>query len=572
MFTKKFSTLKDVLRLALRQRLSALIFLFGSFASSVTEMIFLGFLYTLFSDTKKAAVLEFVKYRMPSGSDFAIKNFTTILVISTLVILLSRLFFAISSRFAMAQIQVRTGTDLSNKLISCFADAHPAAWMGWKKEKIVNIITSEAAATGELVYAVLSMVMAAMVMITLASGAFLISPQLTVLSVCIGLVIIAMNYSNYVKARKIGLVKVKSKAELLGNVYDVVSGHKIIKLEAGEEFVKTRSARVVEDSLSWLLKKARNINMVMSFSELLVYFFFFGLVAAAQILRIADQAILLTLLVISIRIQGSVREIQTQWMAYQELLPNLLDVQEMLNHADSYAMEQTQVKAAIRSGVAGGITVRLDRISFNYPGSGMILKDLNVEFLANKRYLIRGGSGCGKSTLINIIAGALDPSSGKIFLGDTGLDRSSFYSLRRDMSYSSPDAYIFRATIKENVSLGMEASDKEVALAISKAGLDGLVGRLDKGMYSCVSDNASDISLGERQRLMLARMFLKKPRLILLDEATSNLDLELENKILNNLITHLPDATLIMVTHRAPKNLAFDKRFELQNGGLQYYD
>lgn len=574
MFVKGFTTLKDVFRAALWQKISALVFLFGSFAASVTEMVFLGFLYTLFSDSRKTAALEFIKNRSHILSlaqmTFIENNFTAILITSAVMVLLARLLFAISGRFALADIQVKTGTRLSNKLLSCFVDAHPSAWISWKKEKTVNIITYEAAASGEVVYTALNMVMSVMVMLSLLAVAYIISSKLTIFSLLIGLTVMAINYRNYAKSRRIGIVKIKSKEQLLGHIYDVVSGHKVLKLESGEDFAKEKSGHIIKDSHSWLLEKARNINMVMSFSELFIYFFFFGLVLAAHIFKVADQAVLLTLLVISIRLQGSVRELQTQWMNYQELLPNFLDVQKMLQHADAYIIKKKDnVRIDRGKEGAGGVAIRLDKVSFSYQsGEPLVIRDLDASFAAGQRFLIKGGSGSGKSTLINLICGALEPVSGSVTVDHERLTRDTFYTLRNSITYSSPDAYIFRGTLKDNISLGLSAGDDEVTESVKKAGLEDLLKRLDKGIYSHVTDNASNISLGERQRIMLARMFLKKPRLILLDEATSNLDLELEDRILANLIGNLPQATLIMVTHRAPKSFIFDKKFELKNGRL----
>ena len=182
--------------------------------------------------------------------------------------------------------------------------------------------------------------------------------------------------------------------------------------------------------------------------------------------------------------------------------------------------------------------------------------------------MIKGNSGVGKSTLINLLCGILEPNSGKIYFEDEELTRQSFFLLRNYIGYSSQDAYLFRGTIKDNISLGLNSTEDEISDAIRKAGLEEFVKRLEGDVSSRLIDNATNISLGERQRLMLARMFLKKPRLILLDEATSNLDLELEDKILKNLIENLPYSTVIMVTHRAPKNFPFDKKFELRDGKL----
>lgn len=573
MFIKGISLLKDVFRAALWNRALSSIFLAGAFISAVTEMLFLALLYSSFSPGKRSAIARWmnanVHFMNPAQLNNVERHFVYVLISAAIIMLLMRLFFAISSRFALARIQVNTSMRLSNKLLSAFIDAHPRAWAHWGKEKIVNIMTNEAAASGELIYTTLNMLMSIIVMIALTAGAFIISAQLTVFSVIIGIVVVIINYTNYAKARRIGVIKVKSRSQLLGHVYDIVSGHKVLKLEGAEDFIKERSAGVVKDSYAWVLGKAKNMNMVMSFSEVFVYFFFFGLVLTANIFKIVDQAVLLTLLVISIRLQGSVRELQNQWMSYQELLPNFIDIQDMLSYAQGYIAGRgvKEKKKAARS--ANGAEVGFDNVDFSYTTNGpLIVENLSALFTGGNRFLIKGVSGSGKSTLINLVSGIARPTSGRIMIDGRELTGDGFYAIRDFTSYSSPDAYIFRGTVRDNISLGMVFGEKEVIEAARKAGLEEFIKKQKDGIDSSVIDNATNISVGERQRIMLARMFLKMPRLILLDEATANLDLELEDMILKNLVEHLPGATLIMVTHRAPKNFIFDKKFELKNGKL----
>lgn len=576
MLTKELQTLKNVFRITLWQKASVFIFLFSSFAAAVTEIVFLGLLYTLFSLDKKNLVLNWIKSQVQISSvhlSFIENNIMYLLIALAIVILLLRLFFAILSRTTLAYIQIKTFTGLSNKLISCFVDTHPAAWFSWKKEKLVNTMTYQTFASSEAVYVILNILMSLIIMFSLIIGAYMISPQLTLFSVFIGIVMLAINRMNYLKARRIGSIKVKFKAELLGQVYDIVSGHKILKLESAEQFAKDRLSGIIKDSYSWLLEKTRNINMVMSFTEIFVYFFLFGLVLVASIFKIFDQVKLSMLLVISMRLQGGFRDLQSQWMNYQELLPNLLDVQKMLSYADTYINKRMKTISQRTNKRNKGLIIRVENVNFSYSdNSPAIINGLSIVFHRGDKILIKGISGSGKSTLINLICGILEPKSGKIFFDEEELTRDNFYNIRNSISYSSPDAYIFRGTIRDNISLGLDTNEEEILESVRKAGLEEFAERLENGLSTQITDNASNISLGERQRLMLARMFLKKPRLILFDEATANLDLELEDKILNNLVENLAGVTFIMVTHRAPKNFVFDKKYELKEGNLAIMD
>lgn len=571
MVDKELRTFNSVLKTALEQKKLALIFLLGSLMASITEMFFLGSLYAIFSPDKRILIFNWFKERANFTLiqlSFIERNISFIFIGLAIVILLLRLLSAISSRLALASIQTRTVIKLSNNLLSCFIDTHPTIWRAWKKEKIVSTITSGAPGAGEVIYTLMNMLLSAVITISLTISAYLISPKLTVFCISIVVIVLATNYFNYVKARRLGNIKVKSISQLLGHVYDVVSGHKILKLEGGEETAKAKMANVIDYSNLWLLGKAKNINVVMSVSEMFIYFFFFGLILTAHIFKIFDQAAILTLLVFAVRLQGSITDMQAQWMRYQELLPNFIDVKRMLSYADEYGFDK-RPKILNRKMEKEGYALRLENVSFSYLKDGpLVLKAVNLIFPSNHRILITGVSGSGKSTFINIVCGILKPSLGKIYINNEELTSETFYKFRNYISYSSADAYIFKGTLRENISLGLDVNNEEIARAVKKAGLDEFVNSLGQGINSTVTDNAANISFGERQRIMLARMFLKKPSLILLDEATSNLDLELEDRILSNMVENLPNASIIIVTHRAPKNFIFGKRFELRDGNL----
>src|SRR3989338_2351403 len=128
MFIKGVTLLKDVFRVALWNRMLSFIFLTGAFISAITEMLFLALLYASFSLDRKSAVISWVKTNVyflnPIQLNVIAEHFTYVLISSAVIMLFVRLFFAISSRFALARIQVSTTVQLSNKLLSAFIDAH----------------------------------------------------------------------------------------------------------------------------------------------------------------------------------------------------------------------------------------------------------------------------------------------------------------------------------------------------------------------------------------------------------------------------------------------------------------
>ena len=163
-----------------------------------------------------------------------------------------------------------------------------------------------------------------------------------------------------------------------------------------------------------------------------------------------------------------------------------------------------------------------------------------------------GPSGCGKSTLQSIIMGFIKPKNGNIFFENNNI-YSDYANWIKKISYVSQKVFLFNDTIKINICLNFDESEidkKRLELAIEIAELKEKILNLKNKLKENVGSDGSKLSGGEKQRIALARAIYKKSDVIFLDEFTSNLDLITENKIINNIKTHLPHLTLIMITHR----------------------
>lgn len=216
-------------------------------------------------------------------------------------------------------------------------------------------------------------------------------------------------------------------------------------------------------------------------------------------------------------------------------------------------------------------TIQLDHLGFSYPDSNFQLKAIDATFLPNQKIAIVGASGAGKSTLLHLLAGMITPEHGAIKINQQELVTFTEASWLGQLSYISQNPYIFSGTIGENIAMGTNAAVDEDAIceAAQLAGIAPLIESLEKQYQTPIGEAGRGLSSGEKQRISIARAFLKKPNVVLLDEPTRGLDLATE-KILQQSIEQLAKtATVITVAHRLHTIKTADQILFLENGQLQ---
>jgi len=179
------------------------------------------------------------------------------------------------------------------------------------------------------------------------------------------------------------------------------------------------------------------------------------------------------------------------------------------------------------------------------------LKDVTVNIPFKQMTAIVGRSGAGKSTLIDLLMGLITPEKGEVLIDGIPLSSDNLLSLRQSISYVSQDPFLFNTSIRENLLLiTPDATDTEIWEALEFSSAAEFVRGLPKGLDTVIGDRGIRLSGGERQRLVLARAILKKPSILILDEATSSLDTENERKIQEALDRIKGKMTVIVIAHR----------------------
>jgi ATP-binding cassette subfamily B protein len=219
-----------------------------------------------------------------------------------------------------------------------------------------------------------------------------------------------------------------------------------------------------------------------------------------------------------------------------------------------------------RSRVQGAISIR--NVSFVYPDSEpTVLDDVSLEIAAGETVALVGRSGAGKTTLTNLIARFYDPSSGSICLDGKDLRDIELNSYRGLLGMVEQDVFLFDGTIRENIAYARRrANEQDVIAAAQAAAAEEFIGRLPDGYETIIGERGVKLSGGQRQRIAIARAILADPKILILDEATSNLDSESERLIQNSLAELLQDRTAFVIAHRLSTIMGADKIVVLEEG------
>jgi ATP-binding cassette, subfamily B, bacterial len=215
--------------------------------------------------------------------------------------------------------------------------------------------------------------------------------------------------------------------------------------------------------------------------------------------------------------------------------------------------------------IQGAIT--FDHLSFGYVPDRLVIEDVNLQVAPGETVAFVGPTGAGKSTLAKLVTRFYDPTVGRVLIDGYDLRDVTMHSLRSQLGVVPQEPFLFAGTIGDNIAFARpDASDEEIHEAIDKVGLTDVVDRMPNGLDTVVHERGQTLSSGERQLLALARAFLAHPRVLVLDEATSNLDLQSETKIENALDVLLENRTAILIAHRLSTAMRADRIVVVDEG------
>ncbi len=252
---------------------------------------------------------------------------------------------------------------------------------------------------------------------------------------------------------------------------------------------------------------------------------------------------------------GPISSITRMFTSFQDVRTSLHRYSEYYNQENEIVEKPTAYDV---SNLRGDIVI--ENISFGYHKDKLILKDFNVHFKPNSIVSIIGKSGVGKTSICRLIYRFYDPSKGRILIDGHDLKDLKLESYQKNIGIFLQNQFVFSGSIKENITYGCEGANMgDIILAAKQAKAHGFIENLPDLYNTLVGENGVKISGGEAQRIALARLFLKKPKIIIMDEPTSFLDLQIEQDLKKAILKLKEKATVIIITHKISTMQIADK-------------
>jgi ATP-binding cassette subfamily B protein/subfamily B ATP-binding cassette protein MsbA len=252
---------------------------------------------------------------------------------------------------------------------------------------------------------------------------------------------------------------------------------------------------------------------------------------------------------------------------FQNSLSGLDRVLDILGESREMSASPNSIRADRRS-IAGDVA--FEHVTFSYPGADEpALNDIDLKVDAGQTVALVGPSGAGKTTLSNLVARFYDPTAGRITLDGRDLRDYDVESFRSLLGIVEQDVFLFDGTIFDNIAYSRrDAMPSEVRAAAEAANAAEFIDRQTDGMLTVIGERGVRLSGGQRQRLAIARAILADPKLLILDEATSNLDTDSERLIQESLATLMHGRTSVVIAHRLSTISGADLIVVVENGRI----
>ena len=357
--------------------------------------------------------------------------------------------------------------------------------------------------------------------------------------------------TKYITGRTRPLFRKRSASlgELNGFVEEMISGQKTLKVYGREEYTQSRFDRKNKEAVEAYYQAEYYgsvvgpcVNFINNLSLSLISVFG-ALLYLGGAMSVGDIS---SFVLYSRKFSGPINEAAN---IFSELQSALAAAERVFRLMD----EETESADAPGAGELVRVRgdVRLQHVNFGYEPGRMILRNLSLEAHPGRLIAIVGPTGAGKTTLINLLMRFYDPQSGEILVDGQNALSYTRSSLRRSYAMVLQDTWLFHGTIYENLAYGkMDAGREEVEAAAKAARIHSFIMRLPEGYDTVLTDEGTNISKGQKQLLTIARAMLLDARMLILDEATSNVDTRTEQQIQRAMRTLMEGKTCFVIAHR----------------------
>ena len=460
---------------------------------------------------------------------------------------------------ALADLQGGFVEALRNRTLTTLATAPWSRIVSLRHARVTNLLGTEMQRVGAGAQFLIQGSVALMLLLVQAALACALAPKFALLAIVLlaigGIVVFTMNG----RTRDLGKEVVLQSQTMMGNAATFLGGLKTAAAQnAQAPFVREFAivqARLKARQIAFARRASRSRIVFALGSSLAGAAVVFGGVAAG-----VAPPVLIALILIFVRMAGPAQLVQTATQNFFFNLPSFEHVQQLETD-----LQKDSARAPAPVAPAPG-PVELCGVRYRHPGGGGI-EHAELSIHPGEFVGIRGSSGAGKTTLVDLLIGLLTPQAGEMRIGGQPVDDAVLGGWREGIAYVPQDGFLFHDTVRRNLIWHDDAIDDAwIQAAIRLAGADTVIAGLADGLETVIGERGAMLSGGERQRIALARALIRRPRLLILDEATNAIDAAGEAQLLERLAALDPRPTILMISHRAESLAACDRIVHVERG------
>ena len=500
---------------------------------------------------------------------FIEKDQTLLMVIPALIIIVFAskglsLYLARTTMLSVAEdIKAIMQQDMSRSLISADTDYIDDKHTG----KFISNLTYDVSLITSLVSTtILNLFKDSLTLIGLLSVMFYQNWKLSLIAI---IMIPLATFAAKNLGKRIGKVSTEAQLEsgfLNTHLIEIFKNHQLIKIFQQEENENSKLTKIINKlrdktkKIGFIFVRATPIMETLTGIMIAALIYFAGKLVMSDELAVNNFFSFLAAMMLAYQ---PVRSLATLNMGISQGLSAASRILPIVDVENKIKEKDTATKLLIEKG-----NIEFKNVIFKYEkGNTEVLKSVNLKIIGGEMNALVGHSGAGKSTILNLIPRFFDCSEGDILIDNQSIYNSSIFSLRNNISLVSQNTTLFDDTIKFNIKYANpNASDEEVISAAKNAFADEFIEKLPNKYDTIIGEDGVRLSGGEKQRLSIARAILKETPIILLDEATSSLDAETENKIQKGLSYLTKNKTTLVIAHRLSTILNSKKIFVIDNG------
>ena len=551
-----------------KSRMSLLVAL--GFLGGVVEGLGVNVLIPLFSlvagegaevtDTVSKAIAFFFEM---AGVGFGIQNLLIFILILFAVKAVLTVFISYVTALIQSDYEAKTRYSLFKGMLD-------ANWQRLSRERMGNlesILMVDVEASARLLYHLSRAVTVVSTMVVYVVIAINISWEITALSLVVGGLIFLVLKPLFYRAHRLSKQMVATNKSVAHHVSESVLGIKAVKVMLATDAIAARGRELFDRFKQLLVEMSIMHSMTTAGMEFFAVVFICGIFAYFYLFTAFNFGVVVALIYLIRRIFNYIEQLQRTALNTNRLISHVRSVTEYR----ASVRDNAEVRAKGGAAFVYKNELVFDAVSFAYEDAieQEVLRDISFSIPFGETLGIIGPSGSGKSTFVDMMLRLLEPTGGEMLVDGVASSNIDPVDWRTQVGYVPQEIFLMNDTVANNIRFFRKgATDEEIEAAARQANIYDFIQTLPRGFDTKVGDRGSRLSVGQRQRIAIARALLRKPKLLILDEATSALDNESEAKIQETLESLKGSMTIVTIAHRLSTIMDADRLVVFDDGKL----